>query len=287
MAAPPSPSLNPTLVPPPQYDNMEAPSKDQSVTSPAYGNIDEPENNLHHPDNKPRQGPHWLKGDPRWILTSKWTATAPYVVLVLFAMSLAEIIVGVLWLVQSGSTLTLYVRIAFLQNTRSSHLHGQPLDDPMLHLLYNSSSTNVSLTSNALIVKASSSLFAFRVSHFLTPYPLGTSTSLPMPTRQQWLCGSPESSPPFISLLLSSTPYLVQHPPSQRAFSILSAGVGTKGTNMGQGNQFGMRSSFSVGSASLATQYMRRWRGWCGNGWLRGQRTRTGSSWKKAARWIQ
>lgn len=86
---------------------MKGTEQQTDVASPEYGNIDQPENNLHHPANAPARGPHWIRGDPRWISTSKWTASAPYVVIILFVLCLIEIVMGVLWLVQAGSALTL------------------------------------------------------------------------------------------------------------------------------------------------------------------------------------
>ena len=49
-----------------------------------------------------------LKGDPRWIDASpRYAAHAPHVVIALFGLSVLEVILGVLWVVQYNEGMTL------------------------------------------------------------------------------------------------------------------------------------------------------------------------------------
>ena len=76
-------------------------------------------------------GSSW-KGDPRWAAASKWTAYAPRIVISLFVLSIIQIILGAVWVVQLNADMTMYVvngcmvapqlTITQSQNLPDSHL---------------------------------------------------------------------------------------------------------------------------------------------------------------------
>jgi len=72
-----------------------------------------------------------IKGDPRWQSASPWTAKAPIVVLVIFALSIIETVLGAVWIAQLQSDMTvpkiiqplIFPGLAFFNAVPSLHLH--------------------------------------------------------------------------------------------------------------------------------------------------------------------
>ncbi|KAL9112131.1 MAG: hypothetical protein Q9227_003508 [Pyrenula ochraceoflavens] len=89
-----------------------------------------------------------LKGDPRWIDASpNFTAYAPHVVIVLFVLSLIEIVIGTLWIVQYNQGMTFQGIIqpiiipvmSFFNTVPSGHLHlFAHVNPPMLAISFSS-----------------------------------------------------------------------------------------------------------------------------------------------------
>ena len=53
-----------------------------------------------------------IKGDPRWASASRFTLIAPLVVLTLFFLSIVQICIGAVWIVDLGSDMTMYVALS-------------------------------------------------------------------------------------------------------------------------------------------------------------------------------
>ena len=50
-----------------------------------------------------------IKGDPRWASASRYTVYAPLVVLSLFFLSIIQIVIGAVWVVDLQTSMTVYV----------------------------------------------------------------------------------------------------------------------------------------------------------------------------------
>jgi len=106
------------------------------------------------------------KGDPRWASASRWTVYAPLVVLTLFFLSVIQIVVGAVWVVDLQSNMTvpkilqtlILPGLEFFNTIPSLHCHMLlRRNPPILALWFSSIFAILFLTSSILYIASCAS----------------------------------------------------------------------------------------------------------------------------------